>query len=406
MGEPVRSNDDRKTVIFVAPYFLPSAPMSYASCLALPHLVKRGWRVIVVGEEVVAPEAEEVVKIKRMWRRPLLRRIAMQREVSGLRRRWPQAVVVGLPGFPLDGDLTAFHFSQSLWLRKQWELGISSFRAGLHFAGHAWLWCWENLHLSMHKGRFLAPVSESMAEHLRQRAPAANVEVLPNCYDASRFNHEAKKKYRAAARRKLGFSTSDYVFIFVSQGHYERKGFWLAVEALESLRNEKNSFSWTPRFLVIGGRPATLQRLERRLDRQYPGWRDWLTLAGATDKPEEAMSAGDAFLFPSHFEAFCLAEIEAAALGMPLLLTRHGGTEMILEDGVNGLFLDGDPRSMTEMLKMYLQGGSKLGQIVGGEICRPALFVPSTGRALDPEGYAARLEVLLEKSRRKGLIPL
>lgn len=401
MHEPARPIDDEKMVIFVAPYFTPTAPMAYSLCLALPHLMRRGWRIAVVGEEVIAPEAEIVVKIPQSQRNFLLRRAALRREVARLRKRWPSAVVAGLPGFPLDADLTAFHFSQSLWLQKQFACGFSGARALLRMALHGWLWCWESLHLAGSKGRLLAPVSESMAAHLQPRAPDARIETLPNCYDVGRFNQEVRDAHATAARQRFGFSDRDYVFTFVSQGHYERKGFWLAVEALHLLRQTREAIPFNPRFLVIGGQPSTLRRLTARLDREYPGWPGWLTFAGMTREPEVVMSAANAFLFPSYFEAFCLAEIEAAALGLPLLLTGHGGTEMILSDGSNGLLLESDARSIASTLGVFLGGRSKLGEIdQGGR--RPANFVPSVGKALKPESYAVRLEILLEKSRKTG----
>jgi len=43
-------------------------------------------------------------------------------------------------------------------------------------------------------------------------------------------------------------------------------------------------------------------------------------------------------------------EIEAAAMGLPLLLTPHHGSEMILKDGVNGLVLPFDAAGIAAII--------------------------------------------------------
>jgi len=50
-------------------------------------------------------------------------------------------------------------------------------------------------------------------------------------------------------------------------------------------------------------------------------------------------------------------EIEAAAMGLPLLLTPHHGSEMILKDGVNGLVLPFDAAGIAEILIQGIQAG-------------------------------------------------
>lgn len=157
-------------------------------------------------------------------------------------------------------------------------------------------------------------------------------------------------------------------FAFVSLGHHRRKGFWLAIEALALIRAEgfRNA-----RFLVIGGLPATLTAIQERLERTVNDWREWITFTSQQSAVEHYLAAADAFLYPSYFEAFCLAEIEATALGLPLLLTPHHGTEMILRDGVNGLKISYDPREIAETLRTVLTEGT-------------VKFTRDLGKALNP----------------------
>jgi len=50
-------------------------------------------------------------------------------------------------------------------------------------------------------------------------------------------------------------------------------------------------------------------------------------------------ASADAFVFPTAYEAFPLSMLEAAASGVPLLVTRVSGAEDLLLDGVNGWFI-------------------------------------------------------------------
>lgn len=136
------------------------------------------------------------------------------------------------------------------------------------------------------------------------------------------------------------------------------------------------------RLLVVGGVPRTLDRLKKRLNADHPGWEEWLHFAGSTSEPEKFMAAADAFLFPSYSEALALVEIEAAACGLPLFLTHHHGSEMVLENGVNGSLIDFDPAHIAKTLGRFLDGDWVPQR-------------PGLKRALDRDGYAAGLVALL-----------
>ena len=102
-----------------------------------------------------------------------------------------------------------------------------------------------------------------------------------------------------------------------------------------------------------------------------------------TDQVERYLAAADAFLFPSYFEASCLAEIEAAAMGLPLLVTRHPGTEMIARPGKNGLFLEADPGDIADKMQRFA--------------AKEFVFeVPQTGEALTRKEFAQRVASIYE----------
>ena len=201
------------------------------------------------------------------------------------------------------------------------------------------------------------------------------VSVLPNAVDTSTFAAPSKDS-RLERRRQLGFGDSHTVLLFVSMGHYVRKGFWRALACLENLRKQGHRDF---RFLMVGGYPRKLKVIKGWLDRHHSGWQEWIVFTGMTDDVPTMMAAADALFFPSYFEAFSLVEIEAAALGLPLLLTRHHGSEMILREDRNGIFLPDDISGMGEALLKF----RKQGLI---DPCR------DLGEALAPEEWAYQFE--------------
>jgi phosphatidyl-myo-inositol dimannoside synthase len=69
------------------------------------------------------------------------------------------------------------------------------------------------------------------------------------------------------------------------------------------------------------------------------------------DLPEH-FSKADVFVLPSFNEGMSLAALEALSSGLPLLLTRTGGTEWLVKDGFNGYSFDwGNVDSLAQCLR-------------------------------------------------------
>ena len=275
-------------------------------------------------------------------------------------------------------DIAHAHFSPWDWERRMSAMGSRTFKEWLERAANLLIRSWTNWFLYITRAKSIIVPSDAVAEDFRRASDRAVISVLPNSYDPARFNPEVRDRWRDSQRAALGYGDEDRAFIFVSTGHYRRKGFFLAVQALEKLRlNHPGA-----RLLVVGGVPRTLDGLKKRLDADHAGWEDWLHFAGSTSEPEKFMAAADAFLFPSYSEALALVEIEAAACGLPLFLTHHHGSEMVLENGVNGSLVDFDPDHIARTLDQFLTGNWKPQRA-------------SLKRALDRDGYAAGLVKLL-----------
>ncbi|MBN9416386.1 MAG: glycosyltransferase family 4 protein [Candidatus Eremiobacteraeota bacterium] len=68
-----------------------------------------------------------------------------------------------------------------------------------------------------------------------------------------------------------------------------------------------------------------------------------------------AMAALDLFVLSSHYEGLGVVLLEALALGRPVVSTRVGGTQDIIEDGVTGLFAPAhDPAGLARAVQRLL----------------------------------------------------
>ncbi len=295
-----------------------------------------------------------------------------------LRKSTVPTVVLANDGLCLWADVVTFHFFNPAWLRierrvarPQWQDHANRLRT---WQG----WLQDVIQVRFGRWKFLNAVSDSILDEIRPWAKGRSgaLGVLPNAAPGPRFSPTNRLALRQEGRRRFQYEPGEKIFLFMSQGHHRRKGFWLAAEAVALAR--KRGFT-SARFHVVGGGPATLKRIEGRLDKQFPDWRDWLRLTGMASDPEIHFALADGFLFPSHFEAFSLVEIEAGAMGLPLLLTPHHGSEMILKDKVNGRLIPFDPAGISDILIELIEHGLPEG-------------APGPGRALTAEDFAARLQ--------------
>lgn len=369
-----------------------SDPATRHLLYALPRLQAAGWRVKIwclrsdaprdLVEHVFLPLGGSPGPLSSLYFSLAANCYGLWRRVTGKTR--PAAIIHANCSQYFGSDLASVHFLNCVWLRKQLELGFSSLKEFIIFWLHAVAAVMERLHWWSPALKLVLPVSDSVGAEVRRRARrSVAIQTLPNSYDETRFNPTIRTERREPYRNKLGFQPGDTVFIFTSLGHYKRKGFWLAIDALKRLRADP-AMSHV-KFLIVGGQPATLATLQTQIGRIAPDWKQWITFTGQQKDVESYLAAADAFIYPSHFEAFSLAEIEAGAMGVPLLLTRHHGSEMILEEGVNGLWLEYDSAAIAETIRRFLKMG-------------PSAFRRSIGKALTRAEYAERLLALYESA--------
>lgn len=92
------------------------------------------------------------------------------------------------------------------------------------------------------------------------------------------------------------------------------------------------------RLVIVGDGPERtgLESLARRI-----GVYDRTLFVGQADGPA-VMAAMDIFALTSRYEGFPYAVLEAAARGLPIIMTNVGGASTMVEEGVNGFIVPQD----------------------------------------------------------------
>ncbi|MBI5868477.1 MAG: N-acetyl-alpha-D-glucosaminyl L-malate synthase BshA [candidate division Zixibacteria bacterium] len=106
------------------------------------------------------------------------------------------------------------------------------------------------------------------------------------------------------------------------------------------------------KLLLIGDGPQTAEAfsLAKSLDVAAD-----VKFLGNREDVDEILCAADAFLLPSHYEAFGLAALEAMACGVPVVASKVGGVPELIQDGKTGFLVGPDE---------YDAGGERLFQIL------------------------------------------
>lgn len=136
-------------------------------------------------------------------------------------------------------------------------------------------------------------------------------ELMPNGTDVARFrfSSEARSTVRGA------FGISDETLAFGNVGRIsEAKNPTYLVDVLRELLA-----LGVDAVLVLVGAGELDQAV--RAAAEQAGLSDRLVMPGATDTPEHALAALDAFVLPSTFEGTPMAVVEAASCGCPLVLS-------------------------------------------------------------------------------------
>lgn len=142
---------------------------------------------------------------------------------------------------------------------------------------------------------------------------SASIDVIPNGVDVERFRPDAE--VRVAERQRLGLVGDEPVALFMG-GDWQRKGLDIAIGAAAHA-------GW--KLIVVGRGDAAHWGAKAEAQGAHT------IFCGHLTSPERVFCAADAFVLPSRYEGFALVTIEAAASGLPLLVTEATGAATLAE---------------------------------------------------------------------------
>ncbi len=160
---------------------------------------------------------------------------------------------------------------------------------------------------------------------------------------------------RQMARRHLGFNGGS-IALFV--GRIEPlKGVDRLLQAMTYLNKAAGV-----RLVVVGGdeqSQSEVQRL-RNLARELH-IQDSVTFAGMVLQEELPYyySAADVCVIPSHYESFGLVALESLACGTPVVATRVGGTETVVQQHRTGYVVDNAPLQLADKIARIVSNSDK-----------------------------------------------
>lgn len=197
--------------------------------------------------------------------------------------------------------------------------------------------------------KYVVAPSGGLARELIREYPmlAGKVTIINNAIDIERLRPPANFD-RAAARQDLGFAESSVVLIFSALGHFERKGLGIVLEAINGIRR------LNVKLLVVGGDASLVRDYSRRAANLGIG--EKVLFVGHQIEVRRFLWLADAFVFPTAYEAFSLSILEAAAAGLPLIVTRVHGVEDFAQDRKNAFLIDrsvaGVKNALNELLSL------------------------------------------------------
>jgi glycosyltransferase involved in cell wall biosynthesis len=140
----------------------------------------------------------------------------------------------------------------------------------------------------------------------------------------------------------------------------ERKGQHHLIQAVKQLCDE--GIAIRVNFLGDGDSLSDYQQLSRQLKVE-----ECVNFLGYVPRERIARYYAEAhvFVLPSFYEGMSLAALEAMASGLPVILTRTGGTDELVQDGVNGFTFEwGDVEGLAAHLR-YLHQNRALARQMG-----------------------------------------
>ena len=200
-----------------------------------------------------------------------------------------------------------------------------------------------------HCHRVIAATEREKSELMRfYRADPEKMSVVPCGVNMDIFQPIDK----AFARRQLGFADDEKIVLYVGR-FAALKGIDRLLKAMVHLRHHKRL-----KLVIIGGDGHGAPELEafQRLSSEL-GINDMISFIGRIEQGDlpPYYSAADLLAVPSYHESFGIVALEALACGTPVVATKVGAMNDIIQEGKTGsVVADFSPTAFAKAIHDFL----------------------------------------------------
>jgi glycosyltransferase involved in cell wall biosynthesis len=199
--------------------------------------------------------------------------------------------------------------------------------------------------------RRLIFVSDRLKEELMPvlGVAARKCAVIPNGVDVSRFEAPSTRPLRA----EMGFGMDD-ILVGAVGNIRAPKSYDVLLRAAALLRQRSHRY----RFVIVGENNGEL--FDRLLDlRRQLGLEQLVIFAGLRADIPDVMKSFDVYALSSSTEGFSIACVEAMSAGTPVVATRSGGPQEILQHEHSGLLVPvQDPLALADAIERIANDGA------------------------------------------------
>jgi glycosyltransferase involved in cell wall biosynthesis len=205
----------------------------------------------------------------------------------------------------------------------------------------------------LRRAHYVVAISaEIQAQLLKQGVAQARIARIPNAVDTDKFRGVSAEE-KLQLRGRLGLPADKTVLVFA--GRLSRaKGLPMLIEAWPALVQRYPQLY----LVIVGSGKLSFDDCEDSL-REFVGahnLQDSVNFAGESPRVYEYLQAADVFIFPTEYEGFSLALVEALSSAIVAVVTSVGAAPDLIRHGQNGfLFPPKDPQAMFAVLKEALE---------------------------------------------------
>ena len=203
-----------------------------------------------------------------------------------------------------------------LW--KQWLIKLSPY--------HLYLLNQERNVFEAEERKVIIAISNMVKKDiLKHYIPKAIIHTILNSVDLNRYHPKHRCKFRPEIRTSLGLTNNEKILLFVGSG-FHRKGLSIIINIISSLPKSIH--------LVVVGKDKHMSHYKQVSEQQQIENR--VHFVGPVINPIPYYASSDLFVFPTVYEPFSNAVLEALACGLPVIISDTCGAKDIITPGING----------------------------------------------------------------------